>query len=581
MSIAGYDMAAATGLSGQVFVLSPGPAPVVAALRATFRAMGARSLLVTADGLPGESDGEMCVSPSAGEWDNPEALSRALLAPFGRVDVLVNLALLPPAGPLTAQAAALREPEGSQPGLAFRLSRAIAPALQRAGSGSLIHLVPEGCLLSRPQEALAAVQGLAVAGLSRAIALDYAGTGLRSNLVALSEEPGAAATAAALAVLLAGPGGAGISGQVLLAGAREVHLLSQPRPIRTLHRDGGWDLPSLAEVLPRRWASALVPLAEDAPVAPLPPPGPSNLAGKVAIVTGAGRGIGRAIALRLAAEGARVVVNDLGVSVSGEAEAADPADEVAGEIVAAGGEALADKGSVTDPEAVRSMVDAALHRFGRLDIVVNNAGILRPARFEAMALAEWEAVLAVHLRGSLMLSRAAAPHLARQGGAYVHMTSASGLIGSTMQANYAAAKLGIVGLSRALALELGGQGVRSNCVAPSSTSRMTALTDSRRQAELTAEAAEILRRARAASQPEHMAPLVAFLAGDAAAGITGQVIGARGNELYLYGGFRPLRSLHSREPWTPASLAACLPQAWGPSLVPLDRITDVFAWVPF
>lgn len=521
------------------------------------------------------------LSLSPADWDNPDVLTRTLLAPLGRIDAVINIALLPSPVPVTTPHTHFSQPEGGQPALAFRLTRAAVPFLQQAGSGSVIHLVPEACLLPQSHDALALVQGLTLVGLSRAIALDFAGTGLRSNAVAVAEECGAPETAAALAVMLASAAGADLSGQVLLAGAREVHLFSQPRPIRTLHHDGGWDLPSLANTLPRRWASALVPLTEDVPVAPLPSPGLAGLAGKVALVTGAGRGIGRAIALRLAAEGARVVVNDFGVSVSGETEAADPAEEVSAEIAVCGGEALADKGSVTDPDAVLAMVDAALRRFGRLDVVVNNAGILRPARFDSMTPAEWETVLDVHLRGSLRLSQAAAPHLARQGGAFVHMTSATGLIGSTGQANYAAAKLGIVGLSRALALDLQEQGVRSNCVAPSSASRMTTLADGRRQTELTPEAAEILRRARAASRPEHMAPLVAFLASDAAAGITGQVIGARGSEIYLYGGFRPLRSLQSIPPWTPAALADRLPQAWKPSLIPLDRITDVFGWIPF
>jgi NAD(P)-dependent dehydrogenase (short-subunit alcohol dehydrogenase family) len=306
-----------------------------------------------------------------------------------------------------------------------------------------------------------------------------------------------------------------------------------------------------------------------------------GLEGKVAIVTGAGRGIGRAIALQLAAGGARVVVNDLGVSVSGEATTEDPADAVVREIVGAGGEALADKGSVTDWASAQAMVGAALDRFGRLDIVVNNAGILRTARFDEMTAVNWQAVVAVHLRGSFNLSRAAAPQFQRQAsGAYVHMTSASGLVGSTGQANYAAAKLGITALSRSIALEMREFGVRSNCVAPSSASRMTAEADARRQAELSSSALETLQRSRAASQPGHMAPLVAFLASDAAAAINGQVIGARGNEIYLYSQFRAVRSLHSLVPWSMEALAERLPAAWAGSFIPPDRITDVFSWAP-
>ncbi|CAH1690445.1 Dehydrogenases with different specificities (related to short-chain alcohol dehydrogenases) [Hyphomicrobiales bacterium] len=302
---------------------------------------------------------------------------------------------------------------------------------------------------------------------------------------------------------------------------------------------------------------------------------------RVAIVTGGGRGIGRAIALKMAAAGARVVVNDLGVSVAGDAEQIAPADEVVREIRELGGEAVADKGSVTDWDATRHMVATAVDTFGRLDIVVNNAGIIRMARIDAMSAGDWHAVTRVHLAGSFNLSRAAAPVFRSQkSGAYVHMTSASGLIGSTSQANYAAAKLGIVALSKAIALDMAAYNVRSNCIAPSSTSRMTELTDSRRTAELSAEALATLQKSRAASQPDQMAPLVVYLASDLAHGVNGQVIGARGNELYLYSQHRPIRVLNSAEPWTAEKLAERLPQAWSASLVPLDRITDVFRWAP-
>lgn len=308
---------------------------------------------------------------------------------------------------------------------------------------------------------------------------------------------------------------------------------------------------------------------------------PRLLEGRVALVTGAGRGIGRSIALQMAAAGAKVVVNDFGVSVSGDAEGVSPADEVANEIIAAGGEAIADHGSVADMRDAVCMVEAAVERFGRIDIVVNNAGIIRMARIDQMSANDWDAVVAVHLQGSWNVSKAAAGHFRRQrSGAFVHMTSASGLIGSTSQANYAAAKLGIVGLSKSLALDLGEYGVRSNCVAPSSTSRMTALTDSRRIAELSPEALANLQRSRAASQPDQMGPLIVFLASDKAPGVNGQVIGARGNELYLYSQYRPVRMISAAEPWTAEMLAETLSATFGPSLPPLERITDVFRWSP-
>jgi NAD(P)-dependent dehydrogenase (short-subunit alcohol dehydrogenase family) len=305
------------------------------------------------------------------------------------------------------------------------------------------------------------------------------------------------------------------------------------------------------------------------------------LKNRVAIITGAGRGIGRAIALNMAAAGAKVVVNDLGVSVAGEQEQFAPADEVVSEIRKGGGEAVADKGSVTDWDAAQAMVATALDSFGRLDIVVNNAGIIRMARIDEMSNQDWHAVTRVHLHGSFNLSRAAAPVFkSRKSGAYVHMTSASGLIGSTSQANYAAAKLGIVALSKAIALDMAAYGVRSNCIAPSSTSRMTVLTDSRRTAELSAAALANLQKSRAASQPDQMSPLAVYLASDLARSVNGQVIGARGNELYLYSQHRPIRNVDSPLPWTPDLIAERLSQAWATSWVPLEKITDVFRWAP-
>lgn len=305
------------------------------------------------------------------------------------------------------------------------------------------------------------------------------------------------------------------------------------------------------------------------------------LSGKAAIVTGGGGGIGRAVALGLARAGARVLVNDLGVSVAGESEAVNPADAVVAEIVRGGGEAAASHDSVADRSAARGMVEQALDLFGSLDIVINSAGIIRMGAFADLAEADWRAVLGVNLYGSLYLSRAAAPHFkARGGGAYLHLTSASGLIGSTGQANYAASKLGLVGLSKAIALDLGPFGVRSNCLAPSSTSRMTELTDNARRHTMSAERYAALMAARAASAPERIVPLVVYLVSDAAAGINGQVFGARGNEIYLYGQHRPVCTLHAAQGWTPERLRERLPEGLRPFLTPAEVITDVFTWAP-
>ena len=299
--------------------------------------------------------------------------------------------------------------------------------------------------------------------------------------------------------------------------------------------------------------------------------------GKVAVVTGAGRGIGRATAIDLAANGARVVVNDIGGSLQGEGVDATPAQEVVETIRAAGGEAIASSDSVAEPASAEAMVAAAVAQFGRIDIIVNNAGILRDSIFHRMTPQEFDAVLRVHLYGSYYMSRAAARRFRDQrSGAFVHMTSTAGLIGSMGQANYASAKLGIAGLSRTIALDMAAFGVRSNCVAPGAFSRMI---ESIPGASPEEQAAYMAKRA-ATMRPEQVAPLITFLASDAAADVSGQIFGVRGNELYLYSQPRPVRTMEREGGWTPEALAEELLPAWTPSLTPPERTRNVFPWDP-
>ncbi|HSV71946.1 MAG TPA: SDR family NAD(P)-dependent oxidoreductase [Methylibium sp.] len=299
------------------------------------------------------------------------------------------------------------------------------------------------------------------------------------------------------------------------------------------------------------------------------------LEGKVALVTGGGRGIGRGIALALAEAGARVVVNDLGASLDGQEGGEQPAQEVAAQIRALGGEAVVDGGSVADWAAAHRMVELALDSFGRIDIVVNNAGILRDAMFHRMSEAEFDAVVAVHLKGSFNVSRAAAPHFkAQSGGCYVHMTSTSGLIGNFGQANYSAAKLGVAALSKSIALDMHKFKVRSNAVAPFAWTRMI---DS-----IPSETPEQLKRVEGLKKlvPERVAPFVVGLCGDGAADVTGQIFGVRNNEIYLFSQPRPVRNAHRSEGWTPESVIdAALPMLRS-GFHPLDRSGDVFTWDP-
>jgi NAD(P)-dependent dehydrogenase (short-subunit alcohol dehydrogenase family) len=299
------------------------------------------------------------------------------------------------------------------------------------------------------------------------------------------------------------------------------------------------------------------------------------VAGKVAIVTGAGRGIGRAIALGLAAEGARVVVNDIGASLEGAGTDAGPAQAVVAEIKKAGGQAIANALTIAEPGNADKIVQAALDAFGRVDVLVNNAGILRDRIFHKMSWSDWEDVIAVHLHGSFNMSRAVAGHFREQkSGSFVHMTSTSGLIGNFGQANYMAAKLGIAGLSRAIALDMARFNVRSNAIAPFAWSRMIHSIP----AETPEEKARVARMQQ--MTPEKIAPLAVYLASDRAEGISGQIFSVRNNEVFLFSQPRPIRALHRADGWTPDKLDAQLKGAFAASFTPLDRSGDVFSWDP-
>jgi NAD(P)-dependent dehydrogenase (short-subunit alcohol dehydrogenase family) len=302
---------------------------------------------------------------------------------------------------------------------------------------------------------------------------------------------------------------------------------------------------------------------------------PGIVDGKVAIVTGGGRGIGRGIALLMAREGARVVVCDIGASLEGAGTDVGPAQAVVEEIKKAGGQALASTLSIAEPANGDKIVKAALDAFGHVDILVNNAGILRDRIFHRMSWTDWSDVINVHLHGSFIMSRACAAHFReQQSGSYVHMTSTSGLVGNFGQANYAAAKMAIVGLSRGIALDMARFNVRSNCVSPFAWTRMVQSipADNEQEKARVARASQVT--------PEKVAPLVVYLASDQADGITGQILSARNNEIYLFNANRPIRTLHRSDGWTPQKLAEQLKGAFAASFTPLERSQDVFSWDP-
>ena len=296
---------------------------------------------------------------------------------------------------------------------------------------------------------------------------------------------------------------------------------------------------------------------------------------KVVVVTGAGGGIGRDMALAMAAEGAKVVVNDIGTSTTGEGTDAGPAQKVVDEIKAAGGQAVANTDSVAEAASAGRIVQCAMDSFGRIDVVVNNAGILRDRFFHKMSLDEWDAVIKVHLYGSYYMSRAAANHFKEQeSGAFVHMTSTSGLIGNLGQANYSAAKLGLTALSKSIALDMQKFNVRSNCIAPFAWSRMIGSipTDTPEQQARVAKIQQMT--------PNKIAPLAVYLLSDAAKDVNAQVFAVRNNEIFLMSQPRPVRSVHRSEGWTAESIAEHGMPALTRSFVPMERSGDVFSWDP-
>jgi NAD(P)-dependent dehydrogenase (short-subunit alcohol dehydrogenase family) len=301
------------------------------------------------------------------------------------------------------------------------------------------------------------------------------------------------------------------------------------------------------------------------------------LSGKIVIVTGGGNGIGKECALLAAREGAAVLVNDLGGGLKGDdAGSAGPAEEVAREIRAAGGKAVSNSDSVSDYDAVVAMVEQAKHEFGGLHAIVNPAGILRDGMFHKMPPEDWRAVIDVHLHGAFNVCRASIEHFReQQGGSYVLFTSTSGLIGNIGQANYAAAKLGVMGLSRIIAMEGAAKNVRSNIIAPFAWTRMIASIPVKDEASA-ARVERIKRNMRA----DQVAQMAIALCADGAKETTGQVFAVRGNEVFLFNQPRPTRGMARLEGWTPESIIGHALPAMKANYTDVGASASVFPWDP-
>jgi NAD(P)-dependent dehydrogenase (short-subunit alcohol dehydrogenase family) len=288
-----------------------------------------------------------------------------------------------------------------------------------------------------------------------------------------------------------------------------------------------------------------------------------RLDGRVAIVTGAGRGIGRSVAKLLAAEGAAVLVNDLGSSVDGAGADAGPAGTVVTEITEAGGKAAVSGADVSDHAAAEALIGSAVEQFGRLDVVVNTAGILRDRMVFNMAEQEWDDVIRVHLKGSFNTTKFAAAHWRSERNAdaqnrIINFTSVSGLHGSPGQANYAAAKMGIVGLTYSAANALAQYGVTVNAISPAASTRMTDTVPAERRRSRTVTEDE--------RSPDNIAPVVAYLASADSGWITGRIIHSAGYEISLYNNPEPIARIIGTSPWGLDDLAAQVERSFGPLL---------------
>jgi len=523
---------------------------------------------------------------SVAEMAGGERIVKAALDAFGRLDIVAT-----PAGILRDRMIFnMSEQEwddviGVHLKGTFTVVKHAAILFRQQRGGRIITFSSESGLIGFAGQANYGAAKSGIAGFTKVVARDMGKYGVTANcivpraatrmLATVPESARAAITAAGgefsfdaakidpadvapMVGFLASDYAAGINGQLFLVHGGTVGLLTQPRPVRTIFKPSArWTVEELDRLVARN-------LLGSAPETPKT--SSTRLEGKVAVITGAGRGIGRGIARQLASQGARVVVNDVGAALDGSGTDLRPAEEVVKEIKSAGGDAVPSYDSVASATGGEKIVQAALDAFKRLDIVVTPAGILRDRMVFNMSEQEWDDVIAVHLKGTFSIVRPASVIFRQQkGGRVITFTSVSGLYGYSGQSNYGAAKDGIAGFTRVVARDLAKYGVTVNSISPGAATRMTAsVPDQIRQ----------MRRAGIAPPPEgiitreadDIAPMVGWLASDAAAGVTGRIFHCVGNTVGLMGDTTVSRAIHKDGRWSVQELAAVFPGTIGHEL---------------
>ena len=529
------------------------------------------------------------VIESVAEWSGGERIVAAAFDNFGRIDIAVTAA-----GILRDRMFHNMSEEEWDAVIAvhlkgtFSVVRHAAPHFRRQRGGRIVTFSSESGLVGFPGQANYGAAKSGIGGFTKVVARDLGKYGVTANVIAPragtrmvdtipeqahealverglmpgpDERPWDPEDVAPFVAYLASDYAAPVNGQFFLVYGGRIIQLSQPRRIRTIYNPnppGRWSLPELDKLAPTLAHKD----AADPPEPPRPQPA-KRLEGKVAVVTGAGRGIGRGIARVLAAEGAAVVVNDVGAALDGSGLDASPAHQVVEEIAELGGRAVACLDSVSTVGGGRNIVQKALDEFGRLDIVVTAAGILRDRMIFNMTEVEWDDVIAVHLKGTFSVVQPATQIFREQnGGRIIMFSSVSGLYGQSGQSNYGAAKDAIAGLTRVLSNELSRRGVTVNAISPGANTRMTASVPQSTRS-LRAGAFPPPPEGAITRDPDDVAPMVAWLSSDAASDVTGQLVHCAGNQVSVMNHPQPVRSISKDGRWTVEEIAGVFPETIG------------------